>query len=178
MAIENTNRIKAPPLEETMQFLRDASARAEKKTDRIYRNQTSMLQWLRRKGHRVDFAPHPTNDPVSDDTLPSPQTLLDRFHGKRCPYCNNVMKRDSDRPPTRDHVKPRSAGGTLEGENRLVVCGPCNNDKADLTLDEWIEDLTKRGDIRASVVRAAVMRIKPEQELRIGNTIVVFDDGD
>jgi HNH endonuclease len=31
--------------------------------------------------------------------------------------------------PTRDHVRPRCRGGTVDGENKAIVCDRCNVDK-------------------------------------------------
>ncbi len=175
---ESSNRIKAPPLEDTMNFLLLASQKAEKRADQVYRSQTSMLQWLRRRGHKVDFSPVPTFEPeLGAGRLPPASPILHRFDGKPCPYCSEKMKRGTKMMPTRDHVRPRRAGGTLANGNCLVVCASCNNDKADMTLTEFIEWLEKRDDYRrARVVRATIARVNPQEEIRIGKTIIVFDD--
>lgn len=71
--------------------------------------------------------------------------------GKPCPYCGEAMVR-----PTRDHVHPRTAGGTLHRENVLIVCYQCNQDKGGKTLERFAQSLTSRGDPRAARVWALV----------------------
>lgn len=64
-----------------------------------------------------------------------------------CAYCNAIDKL------TVDHIVPRSKGGTYNKTNVAMVCGQCNNDKADQDLDDWIVALSKSGDARAPIVR-------------------------
>lgn len=47
--------------------------------------------------------------------------------GGKCPLCGKPYSRE--RPPTVDHIVPRSMGGTLEEDNRRVICRKCNNRK-------------------------------------------------
>lgn len=119
----------------------------------IYRHQTSMLQWLRRLGHRVDFS----HDPAVKEVIPfAPAPLAPparRFDGDLCPYCSRPMIVGTKRFPSRDHIRPRRAGGTLAPNNCLIVCSPCNNDKRDMMLFEFLEWLSKRNDPRAQFVR-------------------------
>lgn len=135
----------------------------------IERAQTSMLQGLRRRGHQVDFSPEPdVVDFIRDHSMrgsersvnvkqnitvgySTPKMLKDA-DGKPCPYCSHIMG-SRKRPPTRDHVRPKRAGGTLAPGNVLIVCGPCNNDKGDMMLLEFAVWLEKRGDKRAALVR-------------------------
>jgi 5-methylcytosine-specific restriction endonuclease McrA len=49
-----------------------------------------------------------------------------------CAYCGTYGAL------TRDHVVPKSRGGSRGPENIIWVCGPCNWSKANLTLDEWL----------------------------------------
>jgi hypothetical protein len=58
-----------------------------------------------------------------------------------------------DRAPSRDHIKPRSKGYTLEG-NRALVCCRCNTDKGSLSLGQWLTRLSRAGDPRADHVAA------------------------
>lgn len=118
----------------------------------IYRSQTSMLQWLRRRGHRVDFS----NNPTVTGEIFTADPPGKRFNGQHCPYCLHVMMTDTRRHPTRDHVKPRRAGGTLADSNRLIVCMQCNSDKADMMLAEFVDWLQKRSDARASIVQSVL----------------------
>jgi HNH endonuclease len=41
-------------------------------------------------------------------------------------YCGNPMA-----VPTRDHIRPRCRGGTLDGQNKALVCDPCNQEKGE-----------------------------------------------
>ena len=54
----------------------------------IYKAQTTMLQWLRRQGHAVEFG----HDPVAVETMqempPRPAgKVAMRYVGRPCPYC-------------------------------------------------------------------------------------------
>lgn len=53
--------------------------------------------------------------------------------GYRCAYCPC----DDPTQMTVDHIHPRSRGGTNDLNNLACACGPCNNAKADMTLEEW-----------------------------------------
>lgn len=55
--------------------------------------------------------------------------------GVHCAYCKREMIPYSDTHPTRDHVYPKSLGGT----RTVWACVTCNNLKADMLLDDWIE---------------------------------------
>ncbi len=129
----------------------------------VYRNQTSMLQWLRRIGHRVDFSPEPgvhlpnagCFQPQRDrrSAAIAAPVYLSRFDGKPCPYCGREMTRNlRSRAPTRDHVRPKRAGGTFANGNCLVVCVKCNGDKGDMMLREFVWWLHERNDPRAAIV--------------------------
>lgn len=123
----------------------------------IYHNQAAILGWLRGMGHAVDFGPDPHAPPLKPVPGFTPPTVrvLQSYNGKPCPYCGFVMMHGSKRSPTRDHIKPRHAGGTLtDPSNMLVVCASCNNDKGGNTLLVWREKLRHRGDARAEIVDA------------------------
>lgn len=121
--------------------------------------QTSMLQWLRRQGHAVDFGINPIFTPeLPESPARYIGTELVLYDGRPCPYCGHAMKIGSPRPPTRDHLKPRSRGGTFAKGNKLVVCGPCNHNKRDLTIEEWATRLAARGDPRAGLVQNLIDR--------------------
>lgn len=53
---------------------------------------------------------------------------------KVCHYCFKPLTRAK---ATVDHVIPQSLGGDNSASNLLLCCGDCNQDKADMTLDEW-----------------------------------------
>ena len=56
--------------------------------------------------------------------------------GSPCPYCGQTMQ-IPDRPPSRDHIKPRSKGHALAGNLAVVCCG-CNTTRA---LYRWGDGL-------------------------------------
>jgi HNH endonuclease len=76
--------------------------------------------------------------------------LLLAVIGSPCPYCGQTMQ-IPDRPPSRDHIKPRSKGHALAG-NLAVVCCRCNTDKGSLSLGQWLTRLSRAGDLRADHV--------------------------
>lgn len=67
--------------------------------------------------------------------------------GKPCPYCGCSM--DDVRHPTRDHVQPKAKGGADEPSNILIVCKPCNQDKADQTIGAFYGAMIAADDPRA-----------------------------
>lgn len=87
---------------------------------------------------------------------------LARWGGTPCPYCNNEMHLMTERRPTVDHVVSRKLGGTRADANTLIVCAPCNQDKADQSLSEWIARLRERGDARAETVTALIAKRWPQ----------------
>jgi 5-methylcytosine-specific restriction endonuclease McrA len=86
-------------------------------------------------------------------TIPQ-RALLLAVLGAPCPYCGQTMQ-IPDRPPSRDHIKPRSKGHALAG-NLAVVCCPCNTDKGSLSLGQWLTRLSRAGDARADHVTAFI----------------------
>jgi hypothetical protein len=54
--------------------------------------------------------------------------------------------------PTRDHIQPRSKGGTLAPHNKELACDPCNQDKGSRSLGSWLFRLQKADDRRAVLV--------------------------
>ena len=88
-------------------------------------------------------------------TIPYRAELL-AVIGAPCPYCGQTMQ-IPDRPPSRDHIKPRSKGYSLDG-NRALVCFPCNRDKSSLSLGQWHTRLPRAGDARAHHVAAFIER--------------------
>jgi hypothetical protein len=53
--------------------------------------------------------------------------------GVHCSYCKREMIPYSDTHPTRDHVYPKSLGGT----RTVWACVTCNQMKADMLPDHW-----------------------------------------
>lgn len=62
-----------------------------------------------------------------------------RFKG-RCYYCSVLTSLNdpySSNAATRDHLLPRSRGGTLISRNVVLACASCNQDKGDMTMREY-----------------------------------------
>lgn len=57
--------------------------------------------------------------------------------GNACWYCHEPF--DKENPPTIDHVKPRSKGGTNNLSNLRLSCSPCNHEKDDKWEDDHCE---------------------------------------
>lgn len=79
-----------------------------------------------------------------------------RWGSTPCAYCHNEMHVVTERRPTVDHVVPRKLGGTRADANTLIVCAPCNEDKADKTISGWAAELRDRGDPRAKIVEKLI----------------------
>lgn len=58
---------------------------------------------------------------------------IKRRDGDTCRYCGC-----SDGPFEIDHVFPWSRGGEHTVENLVIACKPCNRDKRDKTIEEWL----------------------------------------
>lgn len=72
---------------------------------------------------------------VSLVPFPNPKRKKKRKSGN-CVYCgrhSNTL--------TRDHVIPRSKGGTSESSNLVKCCQSCNASKGDMTPEEWAESI-------------------------------------
>jgi hypothetical protein len=73
--------------------------------------------------------------------------------------------------PSRDHVWPKSYGGTLaDPANRLIVCADCNIDKAGLSLASFADRLALAGDPRAGRV-ADLARAAPPPPQAISDIV-------
>lgn len=57
---------------------------------------------------------------------------------QHCDYCGVWCR------PTRDHIVPRSLGGTLSMDNVAYVCYKCNCDKGCLRLGSWVRQLSTK----------------------------------
>jgi 5-methylcytosine-specific restriction endonuclease McrA len=65
----------------------------------------------------------------------------------------------AERPPSREHIRPRSKGFTLADPlNRAIVCQPCNEDKGSRSLASFLFRLRRAADPRAPIVAAFVAR--------------------
>lgn len=59
--------------------------------------------------------------------------LLDRY-GHQCQYCGGES---GDTILEWEHIKPKSKGGSDSVKNATLACHTCNQDKGNLSLDEW-----------------------------------------
>lgn len=138
--------------------VREKTMSARTKMLTVTEAQITILQWLRRLGHGVEFRefvfspelPGAPSKPVARTTPLAP------WYGKPCPYCGMTMEPNTRHMPSRDHKKPRVHGGTLAGDNKLVVGKSCNGDKGARTLEQWLRWLTKKGDPRAHIIRELI----------------------
>lgn len=86
-----------------------------------------------------------------------------RLHGQDCEYCGVTMDLNSQwRHPTRDHVVPRSKGGTNAPSNLVRACRACNETKGNNRLLEWVNQLREAGDPRAERVERLMARLPKE----------------
>lgn len=53
-----------------------------------------------------------------------------------CFWCE--QKFNDDRPPTIDHVQPKSHGGHI-GHGIVFACAPCNSARGNIPFDEYLE---------------------------------------
>ena len=79
--------------------------------------------------------------------------------GSPCPYCGEAMA-VPDRPPSRDHIKPRSKGHALAG-NLALVCCRCNTHKGSLSLGQWLTRLSRAGDLAPIMWRHSLSAVQP-----------------
>ncbi|MEM7784953.1 MAG: HNH endonuclease, partial [Planctomycetota bacterium] len=76
---------------------------------------------------------HHTNPTISFRRFPSKQS-----NPGRCVYCG----RNSNRI-TKDHVIPRSQGGSDQASNIVQACPSCNQAKGNRTPQQWAADILK-----------------------------------
>lgn len=101
---------------------------------------------------------------------------LRRYSGKPCPYCRRTMHAypaGNEFSPTRDHIRPKSHGGT----EVLICCTTCNGDKKALSLEEWLHKLRLDGDVRATHV-AQVAADHPLLAVSAPDRIIAFSLSD
>lgn len=107
--------------------------------------------------------PNPKADERAADRLLAPYSTVEMMKaacGKRCPYCSMIMTRGTYHFPTRDHIRPRSAGGKLTPDNCVIVCGPCNVAKGSKSLERFAAALEHKKDSRAPIVRAFIESLR------------------
>lgn len=80
----------------------------------------------------------------------------------RCTYCGVRISRKAfhaapDDPIqffTMDHISPASLGGANHNENLVPACQPCNKERGDKPLDQFIESLGDKAVISVEEARA------------------------
>lgn len=94
---------------------------------------------------------------------------------QKCGYCGKVGE-----PLVRDHVVPRSRGGSDNAVNIVMACAACNSSKSDKTPTEWLGDRVPAhiAEIESKVDRALKARFK-RRDKKIGQKEFAFslDDG-
>lgn len=78
---------------------------------------------------------------VKDGIYKTPLTRENVFKrdGYCCVYCGSTNKKEL----TIDHVVPSSKGGPNTWTNLVTACKRCNNEKSDLTLEEYGKEIPK-----------------------------------
>lgn len=66
--------------------------------------------------------------------------LLERY-GHICQYCHGES---GDDVLEWEHIQPKSKGGTDSVKNAALACHACNQDKGNLTLDEWNQKIQSK----------------------------------
>lgn len=66
------------------------------------------------------------------------KTELIKKNGNKCGYC---FRRHYKKYLTLDHMQPLSKGGSDTKDNMILACKECNEVKADMDIDEWINHL-------------------------------------
>ena len=85
------------------------------------------------------------------------------LNGQPCEYCGVTMDMHHPwRRPTRDHILPRSKGGTNVQSNLTPSCAMCNETKGAMTIREFYEWLVETRDPRAERVGRFMARLPRE----------------
>ena len=76
------------------------------------------------------------------------KSLFDKAKG-RCHYCGclTLLKptvEQKHRQATRDHVLPKTRGGTNDEDNIVLACHLCNKVKYDMTGEEFLHVITHK----------------------------------
>ena len=78
-----------------------------------------------------------------------------------CQYCGKYLE---DEDQTIDHVLPKSKGGLNTWENLVLACPPCNQYKADFTLDQVGYTLRKKPTKPSAGFQYKLLKVRPEWE--------------
>lgn len=70
------------------------------------------------------------------------------YHGEihECSYCSCEIHREDSEYYTIDHIVPLELGGSNDICNIVPACRNCNFEKGRLTIDEWLNILTRKYD--------------------------------
>ncbi|MFJ8526888.1 RNA-guided endonuclease IscB [Bacillus sp. NPDC094106] len=68
--------------------------------------------------------------------------LLEKWE-RKCSYCEKT-----DVPLEIEHIMPRSRGGSDRISNLCLACRECNEEKDNLLLDEWLQNIKKKKNKR------------------------------
>lgn len=82
--------------------------------------------------------PHPTSPRITMSASTqrrNQRASLASISGKFCFYCGHAGEL------TLDHIIPKSRGGAGDRSNLVLACWDCNQDKMDITLEEYRESL-------------------------------------
>ena len=75
-----------------------------------------------------------------------------------CVYCGSTNRRDM----TIDHIIPQSKGGPNTWENMITSCFDCNNEKADLDLEEYGKEIIIPNRPHALMLMKKVIEVPEE----------------
>lgn len=81
------------------------------------------------------------------------RVLIFRRDGWRCAYCARSF-RDEPSRLTLDHLVPRSRGGSNSARNLVAACAPCNEQRGNRPITEWL--LLVSVDVVAHAVRVVL----------------------
>lgn len=81
----------------------------------------------------------PDGPPLIYEARPTKATrnLVWRDSNRRCAYCNKPLTKETF---TLDHVIPKSKGGSSDASNLVVSCIPCNESKANKSLEKFMKE--------------------------------------
>ncbi|QST02236.1 HNH endonuclease (plasmid) [Pontibacillus sp. ALD_SL1] len=93
--------------------------------------------------------------------------LLEKF-GRRCAYCHTEGV-----PLEIEHVQPKSRGGSNRVSNLTLACRPCNEEKDNMLLNEWIALLSKRKTKRNKLMIENIKKLQPRLKKSLKDATVV-----
>jgi 5-methylcytosine-specific restriction endonuclease McrA len=73
---------------------------------------------------------------MSDSEVPKKQKIWNKTNGS-CYYCEDKLDPNNWE---KDHMKPKSKGGTNRLDNLAPSCPDCNDEKGAMTVKEYLKD--------------------------------------